>query len=198
MIPIGQGVCRGSRFAALLAGAALLCPTACNKPKAEEPTWHASDMPHPNPKPFKPPPEALDPNIIGVKTLFFINPWINLDDDRDADGFRFTLYLESGTTRNKARFGDGTIVVSVFHFVPGPDGKRKRELLFRQEYTPEQAVPYRVRDATAIGWGYGMRVSWGDRDVYGKEIEVVTSFVRRDGKVYSSSPSALRVEPRHE
>jgi len=144
-----------------------------------------------------PPPSNDDANIIGVRKFIMQEPWLSFSPDglRQVDGFKATIYLESGTT-GKGAFGDGNIRVSMYT-VDREGGSEHLRLAVQWELTPEQTVPWRVKKATRLGWGYGLRLPWGDADVGGKEVEVVFQFLRKDGTVVSSEPIRLRVPARN-
>ncbi len=137
-----------------------------------------------------------DPNIIGVRKFIAQEPWLSFSKEglRQADGFKATLYLESGTS-GKGAFGDGIIRISMYTVEPDTGGEHLR-LAVQWELAPEQTLPWRVKKATRLGWGYGLRLPWGDADVSGHEVEVSFQFLRKDGAIISAEPVRLRVPPR--
>ncbi len=141
-------------------------------------------------------PSKDDPNIIGVRKFLAQEPWLSFSKEglRQADGFKATIYLESGTS-GKGAFGDGNIRVSMYTVEREADGEHLR-LAVQWELSPEQTLPWRVKKASRLGWGYGLRLPWGDADVCGHEVEVSFQFLRKDGAIISAEPVRLRVPPR--
>jgi len=137
-----------------------------------------------------------DANIIGVRKFIAQEPWLSFSKEglRQADGFKATLYLESGTS-GKGAFGDGNIRISMYTVERDGDGEHLR-LAVQWELAPEQTLPWRVKKATRLGWGYGLRLPWGDADVCGREVEVSFQFLRKDDAIISAEPVRLRVPPR--
>lgn len=149
-----------------------------------------------NPQAGDPPPPPDEPNIIGIRKIISQEPWLSFNREglRQAEGFKATVYLESGKT-GRGAFGDGTIRVSMYVVDRGADGETL-QLAARWELDPEQSIPWRARRPTQLGWGYGLRLPWGEANVNGREIELVFQYLRRDGVVLSSEPMRLRVPPR--
>lgn len=139
-----------------------------------------------------------DPNIIGVRKFLSQDPWLSFNREgvREADGFKATVYLESGTS-GKGAFGDGilrVVMYSVQRDRRGAEETLTRE--YRWDLTPMQSTPWRAKRPTRLGNGYGLRLSWGSADVHGKEIELVFQFIRRDGSIVTAEPQRLRVPDR--
>jgi hypothetical protein len=143
----------------------------------------------------KQPPD--DPNIISIHKYVSQEPWLSFNPAglREADGFKAAVYLESGTTGLGA-FGDGTIRITMY--VVERTDLLTEELvpMYRWELNSEQSTPWRFRNPTRLGWGYGLRLPWRDVDVSGKEIELAFQYQRRDGQMISSEPIRLRVPAR--
>lgn len=143
------------------------------------------------------PAPADDPNIVGVRKFISQEPWLSFNREglRQPEGFKATLYLESGTT-GRGAFGDGTIRISLYTVDRDPQGERLK-LAKRWEISPEDSMPWRARRPTQLGWGYGLRLPWGDAKLAGKEVEFVFQFVRRDGAMLSAEPIRMKVPPRN-
>jgi len=137
----------------------------------------------------------LDPDIVQVKKFFEISPWLSFDpnDSRKPGGFKVVVYLISAKTQRGA-FGDGVIhiVMSLAETDPNdPRAKHFREVR-RWSYDPQQALLYRAKKKTVLGYGYQLRCNWEDTDVLGKEIAIHVEFERKDGRILTSQPNYLR------
>lgn len=165
-------------------------PDEQKKSSPTQPTWT---------NPFKPTrtedeKSVRTTNIIAVRTFGFKEPWISFDaeGDRNAEGFKLTVVLESGDGPQGV-VGDGLLMIKMYRIDRGPGGKRMREPACEWEFTPEQATPFLSRKKREWGWGYGLRLNWGDADVYGREVEVVASFKLLDGRVIAGTPLSMKV-----
>jgi hypothetical protein len=134
-------------------------------------------------------------NIVRVNKFFSSDPWLSFSGDgtNRIDGVRFNLYLESAT-KPEGVFGTGHIVVSMYRIDHDPARREVAVPLHEWNLSPQDAYPWRAKKKTALGWGYGMRLQWGDKvDVAGKTVAFVIKYVREDGKVISSSRQVLKV-----
>ena len=137
----------------------------------------------------------LASDIIGVRTYFKNNPFLSFDDEGDPDpeGIKVTYYAVSNATQIGA-FGDGAIRFKMYVIEPGREGEPATGRLVKTwEFNPQQAMGWRVRRQTTLGWPYMFHLNWGDADPYGKEIRIVPEFVRTDGRVIKGSPKDLKV-----
>jgi len=136
-------------------------------------------------------------DIVRVATFFNSQRiWLNFDapPTREPQGLKFSVFL-TASDRELGVFGDGTIHVDLFQTQGTPDSAANRVHLKRWSFNAEQARPFRAKKPTRYGWGYGLRLPWGDLDVRGKEIQIIVSFERRDGRVISGLPQYLKVPP---
>ncbi len=143
------------------------------------------------------PAPADDANIVGVRKFISQEPWLSFNQEglRQPEGFKATLYLESGTT-GRGAFGDGTIRISVYTVERDSKGERLK-LAKRWEISPQDSIPWRARRPTQLGWGYGLRLPWGEAKLGGKEVEFVFQFVRKDGAMLSAEPIRMKVPPKN-
>ena len=201
--PLWRTVRVAGRALPLLALAALNMGGCLNPKSNDPPPWM--------PKPTKPPapskaatpedkkttlpPPAPDKNVNSVHMLIKQEPWISFKDDANPGGLQINLFLGSGSS-DKGVYGDGTIEINMYRTVARRDGRKARVLVKKWEFDPEQALPYLLRRPTAFGWGYGFRLNWGDADVLGKEVMLVTRFIRPDGQIVAGQPKHLKVPPR--
>lgn len=140
-------------------------------------------------------------NIVQVVKYFHANPWLSfsVDGSGQVDGVRFALYLVCPTTEGnvvkyKGAFGDGVIIVDMYRLERDPGAREKAVLVHKWEMPPEEAYVWRAKKETMLGWGYGLRLQWNEGlDVEGKQVAFVIKYIRRDGRVVSSSRQVLRV-----
>jgi len=120
--------------------------------------------------------------------------WLNFEDPPTnvPEGLKFTVFL--GSARETIGvFGDGTMIVEMFRVDHDDQGKAIRVSVKKWSYNTEQCYPFRSKRRTRYGWGYGLRLPWGDADVLGEEIVLVVSFKRLDGISIHSQPKYLKV-----
>ena len=143
---------------------------------------------------------ALREDIVQVKKFYPGSPWLSFDEagDPNPEGFKVNVYLLSAAN-GLGVFGDGNIVVTMYT-VPEiqPEGAPPAEPVLKKRWvlTPEDCMPFRATRRTVMGYGYGLRLTWGDVDVLGKTVTVTIAFERRDGTIIQSQPQTFRVPPR--
>lgn len=140
----------------------------------------------------------LASDIIGVKRYFANNPFLSFDEESDPnpEGFKVTFYAVSASTQLGA-FGNGLIRFKMYIIEPGEgDQPAIGRLAKTWEFDPQQAMGWRVRHRTSLGWPYHFHLNWEEADPYGKEIRIVPEFVRTDGQVVRGSPKDLKVPRR--
>ena len=136
--------------------------------------------------------------IIRVSTFYNTRGvWLNFDSPPTdvPEGLKFTIFL-SAAGRDLGVFGDGTLIVEMFRVDRNEIGEPVRVLVKKWSFNTKQAYVFRIKEPTRYGWAYGMRLSWGDADVLGREIEVITSFKRHDGTIVYGRPMLLKVPKR--
>lgn len=175
-----------------LSCAVLLCATSawsgCTQQEMSK--WESAKHPL-----LGPPSAPVETNIVRVNKFFSQTPWLSFKNDgsKKVDGVSFSLYLE-GPSAPKGVFGTGTIVVTMYRLDTDPLGKEVATQVKEWVMTSDEAYPWRAKTPTALGWGYGMRLNWGDGvEVAGKQIALVAKYVREDGRVVSSSRQVLKV-----
>ena len=133
-------------------------------------------------------------DIVTVNTFYSAKPWLNFDvPPRNVpDGFKFTLYM-TGAGSARGVFGDGTIHIDMYRVETDAGGETTRPHARRWSFDTEQAYPYRAKRQVRFGRGYGFRLDWQEAEVLGKEVMIVASFERFDGRVISSQPKYLKV-----
>jgi len=134
----------------------------------------------------------LSDTVVDVLPIYGAKPWISFDEagDRDPEGFKISLYLIDGETKQGA-FGDGNVVVEMYTVDPRPDGRIERTLAKSWRFGPHDAP--RGRKPTALGWGYLLHLDWRPGDYAGRVIEVAVVYERTDGRVVRSVTKQLRV-----
>ena len=139
----------------------------------------------------------VESNIVRVNKFFSQTPWLSFKNDgsKKVDGVSFSLYLE-GPSAPKGVFGTGTIAVAMYRLDTDPLGKEVATQVKEWVMTADEAYAWRSKKQTALGWGYGIRLNWGNEvDVAGKQIAIVAKYLREDGRVISSSRQVLKVPP---
>ena len=134
-------------------------------------------------------------NIVKIVKFFPKEPWLRFRHDiaPAVDGIKVgALFLIDGTT-GRGMFGEGTIVVDLYRIDVDPQGYEIPTQVYQWTFDTEQAMPFRARKRTVQGWGYQLRLHWGDLDLAGREIELRISFRRLDGQVVHSSGQRFRV-----
>ncbi len=138
-------------------------------------------------------------------------PWINFDaaNPGKVNGIAINVCLISASTR-KGIFGPGIIRVIMKEDVSGrkveradaPSQARRTtgETLHEWELTPPQAEAFRVMRRPdrryVMGDGYGLRLSWGDKDLAGRRVAVIVEYDRTDGQIIRRKPFWLRIPTR--
>lgn len=144
-------------------------------------------------------------DIVQVINFVPTNPWLIFDPlDGRIDGFKCTIYLAADVKDRpegrkdgvKGFFGDGTIIVQLFQDV-SEDGRRSdMKPAHTWELSPEDAYPWRAREMSLLGWGYGLRLQWpAELKLSGRKIAILVSYRRSDGRLISSSKPIVRRVP---
>lgn len=133
-------------------------------------------------------------DIVSVNTFYIAKPWLNFDvpPTNIPGGLKFALYT-TGANSARGVFGDGTIHIDMYRVETEAGIETKRSHVRRWSFNTEQAYPYRAKREVRFGRGYGFRLDWRDSDVLGKEIMIVASFERLDGRIIYSQPKYLKV-----
>jgi hypothetical protein len=137
----------------------------------------------------------LEKNITGVATFYApYNPWIWNEDRSKIIGIAINALYLTGPDSLGA-FGDGIIRPRIYTLEVGPDSAVKTPRLVKEwAFDPQQALPWRAKKRTALGLGYSFRLIWGDTlDLAGKEIRMIVSFERSDGKIFHSGQKDFRM-----
>jgi hypothetical protein len=137
----------------------------------------------------------LESNIVRVSKFFSSEPWLSFDDDGSGriNGFRCTVYLE-GAGSPLGVFGTGTIIVAMFRLDRDPLGREIATPLQEWEMPADKAYPWRSKNRTLLGFGYGMRLRWDEQlKVAGKQVAFMVKYVRDDGHIINSSRQVLKV-----
>jgi len=148
------------------------------------------------PKAAAPADEApVESNIVRVIKFFSSDPWLNFEADgtKKIDGVRFTVYLE-GAGKPTGVFGTGRVVVNMYLLERDMTGKETAAPIHEWDMPSEQTYPWRAKQKTALGWGYGLRLHWDPKlEVAGKQVAFVVKYVREDGRVVTSSRQVVKV-----
>lgn len=136
----------------------------------------------------------LEPNVLNVAAYYApYNPWVWTNDRSRVRGIIISaLYL--GGPDVLGVFGDGIIQPRLYVLEPDENDVKQPKLTVEWAFDPAQALPFRAKKRTAMGWGYGMRLLWSeDLDLSGKDIRMTVSFERRDGRTVHSGKKDFKV-----
>jgi hypothetical protein len=62
---------------------------------------------------------------------------------------------------------------------------------------PDKAYPWRAKQRTLLGWGYGLRLRWNDQlNLGGKQVAFLVKYIRDDRRVVTSTRQMLKVPVR--
>lgn len=144
-------------------------------------------------------------DIVQVINFVPTNPWLIFDPlDGRIDGFKCTIYLGANIDSKvegkrdgiKGFFGDGTIIVQLFEDVAETGKRSEMKIAHTWELTPEDAYPWRAREMSLLGWGYGLRLQWpAELKLAGRKVAILVSYKRTDGRLISSSKPIVRRVP---
>ncbi|MBN1491029.1 MAG: hypothetical protein JXA69_14035 [Phycisphaerae bacterium] len=138
----------------------------------------------------------LEPNVIEIATFFSANPFGPVGGSSTPGGFRIgALYLMAPNEQGQSVgvFADGIIHVYLYSVEKDAEGMSARHLVRDWTFDPVQAMPYRAKKATVLGYGYQLHCVWGDADVLGRDVEIEVHFARKDGRLITSTPKAFKV-----
>ena len=142
-----------------------------------------------------------DPDIVTVLKFYPQIPWLSFDEagDPNPEGFKVNLYLVSSRTQ-KGAFGFGDIIVSMYAYDPRPASRayqpKPPELVKQWVLNPQAAMPFRAKLENYLGYGYQLRLPWGDIDVLGKTVSINIDFRRCDGRLIRGQPQSFQVPAR--
>ncbi|MEE9293471.1 MAG: hypothetical protein V3W34_00695 [Phycisphaerae bacterium] len=122
------------------------------------------------------------------------NPWLNFDDPpRDIPGgIKIPVYLADSRSPLGV-FGDGTLCVNMYRIDRNSDGEEQPVLVRQWEFDTQHAHLYGFKERQRVGWGYQLRLNWGDADVLGREVMFLVSFKRHDGRIIQARRTFFKV-----
>lgn len=174
-------------LAATSIGVAMLAG-ACN-PESAESTSRA---------PRNPTPEQIarmsDPNVVGVYPLFdSFDPWIWNDSHERPRGVHVkALYLIG--RNSKGVFGEGVIRPKLFVRQVTDSGEVSWRLEKEWSLNMQEAIPFRSKRQTAMGWGYSLYLPWDELPrLAGRQVRLIVEFERTDGRRVISNKKDFRV-----
>lgn len=130
-----------------------------------------------------------------VRCVYEDNPWLNLDTagDRDPEGIRFRVFLDTGNGRGVHR--DGSFHVEMYQIDREATGDSARALVSEWHYAT--ADVHRIKTPGMLGDGYYLHLCWTSKSIAGHDIEIVTRFEDEQGDAARSGTKRLRV-PKYE
>lgn len=134
-----------------------------------------------------------DPNVIEVGHYYSpYRHWIWTEDQSRVRGtWISSLYLYGN--QQKGVFGDGVIRPRIYLLQRKERGGVEPKLLQEWAFDVEAATFFRSKKPSIQGYGYKLPLEWGDLDLSGKEIRVIVTFERADGRTIESSKKDLIV-----
>ena len=155
----------------------------CQDPHTQSPAAKVATMP-------------TEPDII--KILFFVKDryscWLYTEDKSRVHGIYISgLYLIG--PGGKGVFGDGVINPKLYILEKDAKGRRTPQLVKEWSFTVAEAMQWRSKKETMLGYGYALPLLWGDLSLDNKEARIVVQFERPDGKVIASSKLDAMVPP---
>jgi hypothetical protein len=138
--------------------------------------------------------KMVDPEVLGVAALYdSFDPWLWTEDRGRARGVVIrALYLEG--RKYKGVFGDGVIRPKLYVQMRDERGAARWQVAKEWSFTLAEALPFRSKRETMLGYGYRFHLPWGDDlDLTGREIRMVVEFERKDGRVVASDKKDFRV-----
>ena len=131
-----------------------------------------------------------DGRVRRVVTMFDQRPWLNADSaaDRDPEGVRYKVFLDTGGDR--AKLAEGTFHIEIYQLDIKPSGGYERSLVSDYHYP---ASTFSTVRANILGDGYHLKLHWAKKDVAGHEIEISTTFEDVEGNKARSDTKRLRV-----
>ena len=179
----GAGPLRTRRCIPVLA---LLAAAGC----AEGPTWNLGGQ-------STSAPPMAPPEDVGQVICLYQQPYFKSFDregDRNPEGFKFNMYLGSRKT-GRGVLTHGTLQTRMYRRDPQPDGSVQRTEVCA--WTQDLADVPRTTQEFALGWAYVPHFYWGDADVLGTEVEIVTWYEAPDGrKVYAQTQTTKVPAPK--
>jgi hypothetical protein len=107
-------------------------------------------------------------------------------------GFQLTMYLLND--EGKGIFGDGVIRIRMVGLERDDAGVIvDRKLLRKWTWDVEEAMPFRSKRTTYLGWGYGLLVTWDRSENFTGEVQILPEFVRRDNRTVTGSAKSLKI-----
>jgi len=129
--------------------------------------------------------------ILSVRCLYEQKPWLSLDKagDRDPEGLRYRVFLDTGTGRGI--LAKGVFHIQMYHIASTPQRGVERTLVSDWHYSTDQV--HTIAKPGLMGDGYFVYLMWASKDIAGQEIEVVTEFEDTYGQRVRSGTKRLRV-----
>lgn len=139
----------------------------------------------------------IDPTVVPtqddiVQVMRFVRDPIFVWDADRPSGVVMSVYLVSAESQ-KGVFGRGPIEVTIHELRHGRGGV-ERATVHTWRLTESDAMGFRVRKRSVLGYYYGLMLKWPkELDLSGREIELTISYTRGDGRVVSTAPIRRRV-----
>ncbi|MBI3834273.1 MAG: hypothetical protein HY287_08090 [Planctomycetes bacterium] len=128
---------------------------------------------------------------VSVFCLYEAKCWLNLDSagDPDPEGIQYRVYLDPGTGRGAYR--EGTFHVEMYRIDSAERRDNAKRTLVSDWHYPTSE--FRQLHSSILGDGYHLELRWGDKEIPGHDIEIITQFEDPHGNVTRSATKILRV-----
>ncbi len=134
---------------------------------------------------------ADDGRVRSVICLYENDAWLNLDraGDLDPEGVTYKVYLKTGDTTSVLR--DGIFHISIYEVDRDKEGNATRTL--HADYHYPTSDIHRIKKMGLMGPGYQVALLFHNKNVVGKEIDIVTIYEAPDGYEIRSQTRRLKV-----
>lgn len=142
-------------------------------------------------------PAASRDDIVAIRQFYVTEPWVR-DEEGRVVGIMARVYFVPATKSDnevpKGVFVRGTIKAALFTLNVRADGTYERQLAHEWSFTPQQAEVFRVLKPSLMGYSYALVLRWPQElDVMGREVQVMISYEREDGKTIAARGTRFRI-----
>ncbi len=135
-------------------------------------------------------------DIVAIRQFYATEPWIR-DEEGRVSGLFVRVYFVAAVGNEavgKGVFVPGTIKAALYTLTVRPDGSYDRQPVYEWSFDEQQAAGFRLRTPSVMGYSYGLILRWPPEvNVMGREIQVVLSYEKQDGKVVTARGTRFRV-----
>jgi len=143
--------------------------------------------------PMRPPPPV---DAVGYMLMPTYPIPVNWDGRAGADGLAVQVYLFRPPAGSLPLTVTGTLEFALYEGKPAPEELERIEPLRRWRFAGEARDACRVR--SAYGWGYAMRLPWGNEPPATSSVTLTARYVPPEGKgaPVHADPTRIAIGPR--